>query len=445
MTVLGHLKATVRPWLGPALRSFGLRQPPAMKVPHVSRSERLRDYDVPTQVSVRADETLLLNGRPFFPLGVYNAQAEIEERSGAGLQALRATGFNTILVDGALEPETLDRIAGAGLFVCCRPPGQLHGAFAALKAVVSRVARHPALLAWEMDDEPILNRLPINHMRRGCDLVRRIDPFHPILCNQWFPGASRLDEVRRWANLADVHGFAVYPVPLRRWRARPRPDGNDLPDSIAVVGAQVGLWRKLAPGKPVVPALQAFAWNALEDNDAGFPTVNESRFMAYHSIVAGARGLHHYGVPTADVPCFPCGVPPALHADLNRTHEDFLLARAANERFWSGYRHVIAELASMSDVFTAPDAMAPVNEGDLQYRVKTVAGSSVILAVHTAANGARHEVRAPSLAGRQLRVWGHARTIAADGRGCFSEQFEPFGVRIFSDLTDRLPQASGGS
>ncbi len=445
MTVLAHLKATVRPWLRPALRSFGLRRPPAMKVPRVASAERLREHDVPTRVSVRADETLLLNGRPFFPLGVYYAQAEIDDRSGAGLERLRTTGFNTILVDGMLEPDTLDRIARAGLFVWYRPPGQLHGAFDTLKEVVRRVGRHEALLAWEMDDEPILNDLSIDIARRGCDLVRRIDPFHPILCNQWLPGADRLDEVRRWASLVDVYGFGIYPVPMRRWRTRTRPDGNGLPDSIAVVGAQVALWRKLAPGKPVIPALQAFAWNALEDADAGFPTASESRFMAYHAVIAGAKGLHHFGVPTADVPCFPCGVPPALNADLNRTHEDFLAARDANERFWTQYRHVIAELASMAEVFTAPDAATAVDAGDVQYRVKAVAGSSVVLAVNTAATGTRHILQAPTLAGRPLHLWGGNRTIDADTRGCFPGQFEPFGVRIFSDLPDRLPHASGGA
>lgn len=417
-----------------------------MYVPRVSRGERLREEDVPTRVSVRADETLLVNGRPFFPLGLYYAEAELQDRSGAGLEQLHATGFNAILVDAPLEIETLDRVARAGLFVVHRPPGQLHGAFGTLKEIVRHLGRHPALLAWEMDDEPILNDLPIADAQRGCDLVRRIDPWHPILCNQWLPGAERIGEVRQWAQLADLYGFGVYPVPLRRGRMR-HQQAHGLPSSLASVGAQVALWRTLAPGKPVIPALQAFAWNALEDGDAGFPTANESRFMAYHSVISGAKGLHHYGVRSAAVPCLPCGVPPALYADLDRTHEDFLRAREANERFWTRYCDVIRELAAMADVFTAQDANGTVGPGDdrIQYRIKALKSTVVVLAVNTSPDAAQIQLHAPMLAGRTLQVWGQPRSIEADARGRFSDPVEPFGVRILSDLPDRLPHTAGGA
>ena len=440
------MKATVRPWLAPALRSLGLRQPPTMKVPPVSRHERLREEDVPTRVSVRADETLLVNGQPFFPIGVYNAHAEIQDRSGAGLARLRTMGFNTVLLDCSLDLGTLDRIAGAGMLVVYRPPGQLHGAFVALKEIVSRVARHPALLAWEMDDEPILNNLPFADVRTGCDLVRRIDRFHPIFCNQWLPAANRIREVRHWAALADVYGFGVYPIPIERWRQR-QPGGVSLPHSMAMVGAQVALWRTLAPGKPVIPALQAFAWNALEDGDAGFPAAAESRFMAYHSVISGAKGLHHYGVPSATVPCLSCGVPPTVHTDLNRTHEDYLRTRDANERFWARYHEVIEELAAMSEIFTAPDGHGVVVQAPahLHWRVKAVSGSLVLMAVNASETATQLSVRLPIQSGRPLQVWGESRTIEVDSEGRFQEPVEPFGVLIISDLPDRPRRASGGA
>ncbi len=455
MTILATFRATLRPWLSPALRTLGLRPLAGPKLPAVSDDEVLQATDVPTRVDVRADETFLVNEEPFFPIGLYYAEAEIADASGAGLARLRAMGFNTIFFSGGLESAVvLDRIASAGLRVWYRPPGELHGAFNTLKQVVVRFGRHPAVLLWEMDDEPILNKLPIETSKAGCALVHRIDPFHPILCNQWFPGFERASEVSRWAELADVHGFGIYPVPLRRLRARLDGCGDRREASLAIAGEQVALWRRLAPGKPVIPVLQAFAWNALEDGDHGYPTLSWSRFMAYHCIVNGAKGLHHYGVPSPARPYLSCGIPAMIHEDLDRSHEDFQRTRIANARFWTTHAALITELAAMSDVFTARNAdwaprvnsaADPPDGRQVEVMVKALRDSFVLLVVNPSDAPTEVQFTAPPLRDKWLNAWGRGEGRQADAAGRFSACLGPYDVRIYSDQVDRLKDIAGGT
>lgn len=447
------VKKIVRPVLLPLLQKVGLRRRPVIEVPPIRRADRLRRDQVPTRVSVREDQTLLLNGEPFFPVGLYYARDEMRDASGAGLRKLRALGFNLVFFNGETEnEELLDRVWEAGLYVCYRPPGGLYREFHLLKEVVSRLARHPALLFWEVDDEPVLNGLKSADVEIGCRIVRGVDPFHPIQCNQWLSSLEQAEEMREWARLADVHSFSAYPVPLWRWKERMRLVEQGWPHSITVVGKQTELWKSYAPGKPVIPVLQAWAWDCLEDGDAAYPSYDECRFMAYQAVINGAKGLHHYGTFEAERANFACGIPPRVHEDLDQTYADFLRAQDFNRRFWSYYARVINELSLMSGVFASRDAdwspeiveRAPYQpeEKRVECRVKRHLGSAVILLANASGSRARLEVRAPRMGDRELKVWGRGRSIVTGSGGTFQDTLEPYGVRIYSDRPDLLEPLS---
>ncbi|MCA1817348.1 MAG: hypothetical protein LC746_13325 [Acidobacteria bacterium] len=408
---------------------------------------------MPSRVSVREDQTLLVNGEPFFPVGLYYAQDEMSDASGAGLRKLRAMGFNVVFFNGEVEnEELLDRVWEAGLRVCYRPPGGLYREFHLLKEVVSRLARHPALLFWEVDDEPVLNGLRLEDVEIGCRIVRAVDPFHPILCNQWLASLDQAEEMREWARLADVYSFSTYPVPLWRWKGRMRLVEQGWPHAISVVGRQTDLWKSYAAGKPVIPALQAWAWDCLEDGEAAYPTYGECRFMAYQAVINGAKGLHHYGAVEASRANFACGIPPRVREDLEQTYADFLRAQDFNRRFWGYYAQVIKELSLMSGVFASHDAdWAPeVSQGALRQpgdkrmecRVKRHRGSAVILLVNASDSRACVELRAPRMGNRELRVWGQGRSLVASSGGIFRDTLGPYGVRIYSDRPDLLEPLS---
>ncbi len=443
------IKNVARPVLLPIMRAMGWKPNSSPPIPHLSPADRLRDGDVPSKISVRADQTIMLNGSPFFPIGLYYAQCEIDDETGAGLRRLRTMGFNTIFFRGGLESEKqLDLIWSAGLHVCYRPPGELYRDYEVLKKVVSKFARHPALLLWEMDDEPVLNKLKLADVKVGSRIVRQIDPYHPITCNQWLSNLEQSDEMVKWAELADIYGFSIYPVPLWRWRERLSLVEQGWPHSLTVVGKQTDLWKFYAPGKPIIPVLQAWAWNCLEDGEAAYPTYEEGRFMAYQAIIHGAKGLHHYGAISVDRANFACGIPPRIDEDLDRTHADFVQARLYNQWFWSYYSKLIDELSRLAEVFTSSDATWDIEITTLaadqlqsiyvEHRVKKYADSAVILLVNASDSVAPVEIRAPQMANSTIKLWGTRKSLELDSDGRLHDLLEPYAVRIYSDQEDLL-------
>lgn len=448
-----RLKKLARPLLLPLLQRLGLRRGQVVRVPRISLSDRLSEADVPSRVSVRPDQTILLNGLPFFPVGIYYVRDELSDTTGAGLRKLREMGFNIVFFDGGLESESqLDLIWDAGLHVWYRPPGELYREFDLLKRVVSKFARHPAVLFWEMDDEPILNGTKFSDVEIGCRVVRSIDPHHPILCNQWLPSRGQAGEIREWARLADIYGFGIYPVPAWRWGKRMSLVEEGLPHSVAIVGRHTELWKAYAPGKPILPVLQAWAWDCVTDGEAAYPNYSECRFMAYQAVINGAKGLHHYGAVESQRPNFACGIPPRVHEDLDQTHADFLTAQSYNRWFWNYYAKVVAEISRMSPVFVSRDAgwtpsikATPPRRavaGSVECLVKRYLDSDLILLVNASESPVAVEVGAARMSHQALTSWGRGSSITVNSEGFFRDDLEPFGVRVYAAQPDLLADFS---
>jgi hypothetical protein len=445
------LKKIARPILLPVLQTLGWRR--RQRIPRLSAKDRIDQSEVPSRVSVRGDQTILLNGTPFFPIGLYYAQDEILDATVAGLRKLREMGFNTIFFNGGLDSESqLDRIWSAGLHVCYRPPGALYCEFDLLKKVVAKFARHPATLFWEIDDEPVLNQVKFSQAEIGCRIVRRIDPYHPILCNQWLSSLDQAEEMMKWAGLADIYAFSVYPIPLWRWGKRMSLVEKGWPHSVAVVGAQTDLWKSYAPDKPIIPVLQAWAQNCLEDGRAAYPSYHQCRFMAYQAVIHGAKGLHHYGATDPQRPYFACGIPPGIHEDLGQMHTDFLQAQQCNQGFWNYYSRVISEISLMSGVFTSDDPDFAVEfevqspdqlcGRNIECQVKRHLNSLVVLAVNASDSVSEVEFSVRELNGQTLKLWGQQRSIKVSSSGRFQDTLEPYAVRIYSDQPDLLADLS---
>ncbi|HYE71677.1 MAG TPA: hypothetical protein VEF04_00040 [Blastocatellia bacterium] len=450
--LVSSVKKILRPVLLPLLQRSGLKRWQTVYIPKISARDRLHADQVPTKVTIRNDQTILINNEPFFPLGLYYVKDDLADMSGDRLRKLKAMGFNLIFFNGGLESEELlDRIRDAGLYVWYRPPGELYHKFDVLKQVVAKFAKHPAVLFWEMDDEPVLNGLKLSDVKIGCDIVRKIDAFHPILCNQWLSNLDQTEDMRKWGRLADVYGFSIYPVPLWRWGNRMSLVENGWPHSIAVVGKQTRFWKSIAPDKPIIPVLQSWAADCIEDGEDAYPTYQECRFIAYQAVINGAKGLHHYGAIDPAHPIFACGIPPRIHTDLNQTHADFILARQYNQWFWSYYSNVIKELSIMSRIFTSQDGdWSPLilessthqTANQIECRVKQCRDSVVIILINSSNIPSRIELHAPKLVDQKLNVWGLSRTIQVNPNGILRDELEPFGVRVYSDQVDLLSDLS---
>lgn len=133
-------------------------------------------------------------------------------------------------------------------------------------------------------------------MRQGYSALKQADAQHPV----WMNHAPRnsIAQLAAFNYGADIAGCDIYPVPQS-----PHQGHSDLAETTVVsVGAYTDRMQAAAPGKPVWMVLQGFGWADIQPNlteerkkELRRPTIEETRFMAYDSIVHGARGLLYWG------------------------------------------------------------------------------------------------------------------------------------------------------
>jgi hypothetical protein len=166
-----------------------------------------------------------------------------------------------------------------------------------LVKIANGLKGHAALGVYKGVDEPANpNRpapVPPDGLVRAYQKLHATDPDHPVVITQAPLGTEASLEPYRPA--FDITGADIYPV------SYPPGVHTDLPNKdISVVGDMTRKMVTAAGGKPVWMTLQ-IAWSGVMPNQTHpdtvprFPTFLEERFMAYHAIVAGARGLVFYG------------------------------------------------------------------------------------------------------------------------------------------------------
>jgi hypothetical protein len=184
-----------------------------------------------------------------------------------------------------------------------------------IRAAVTALKDHPALLFWETEDEPSYQynkpgpRVTPQRMIAAYRAVRAADPSRPVYVNH--SPANLVSTLRQYNDGADILGTDIYPVAPHGLREQYAlwPDGlhGDLLNPyLSQVGQYAAKLREVGgPSKAVYMVLQAFAWEALRkqgDRDPNlirYPTREELRFMAFQSVVHGATGLLFWGLHTA--------------------------------------------------------------------------------------------------------------------------------------------------
>lgn len=170
-------------------------------------------------------------------------------------------------------------------------------------------------------------------MLRGYELLRKLDPAHPV----WMNHAPRnaLEQLAAFNHAADIVGCDIYPVPFS-----PLVGHSDLRNrSVSAVGDYTRRMQAAAPEKPVWMVLQGFGWGDIqpqrseaERQELRRPTLQETRFMAFDAIVRGARGILYWG-----------------------TH-----AIEKDSRLWNDLLAFAGEINQLRHVLAAPDAAMPV-------------------------------------------------------------------------------------
>jgi hypothetical protein len=247
--------------------------------------ERVADDFRPT-CTIDEHRRLLVNGKPFFPLGMYWANIKEED-----LATYAQSKFNCLMPYGSPNKAQMDLAEKHGLkviysikdwYVGCRycpkhiktPADEESN----VRARVQQFRDHPALLAWYLNDELPQSFLP--QLEAHQRWVVEEDPNHPT----WVV-LYQYREVASYLNTFDVIGTDPYPI----GRSPASTAAEWTAETFRQVDGARALWQ--------VP--QVFNWGNYARDDAArakgrTPTADEMRSMTWQCIAEGATGLVFY-------------------------------------------------------------------------------------------------------------------------------------------------------
>lgn len=278
---------------------------------------------------IDAHRRLIVEGEPFFPLGMYFGGVKEDD-----LATFADSRFNCLMAYGSPTAQQMDVIHRHGLKVIysikdfyagsrwC--PGFIKSEADEEPAVRQRVrmARdHPALLAWYLNDELPLSYVP--RLEAHQRWVAEEDPDHPT----WVV-LYQYNQVAEYLRTFDVIGTDPYPI------------GRKPPSMAAEWTAEVV--RQVDRARPIWQVPQVFNWGNYRADDAGAenhrsPTAAEMRSMAWQCICEGATGLVFYSF-----------------YDLKRNSD------VPFEEQWSRLKQVVAEIDRFAPVLLSIESVPQV-------------------------------------------------------------------------------------
>lgn len=403
-----------------------------------------------TRVTVNPDGVLVIDGAPVFPIGFTeppppdgltpdgtDALAELRDAGATFLGRTGASGGPWTEETIAMERRWQDAAARHGLYcwVHLRELSTLGAddpeTEAMLRRVVERFKDHPGMGVWKSTDEPAWVGAPVADVLRASDLIRALDPDHPLQITH--APRNTLDELRAYNDACELVATDIYPVgyPPGRHSLEPHKEismvGDYTRKTMAVAGGEKGVWMVLQ-----------IAWSGVikPGKTLRFPTHHQERFMAYEAIIHGARGLFFFGghIPKAMSP------------------EDAALGW--NWTFWDRVlRPVIAEIGDRSPLYPAliaPDsplelsvevleaAGGPAEPSEVEFLVREAGDSLFLLACKREGATVRVAFRGlPSWAADGEVLYESPRAVTA-ADGSFNDWFGPFDVHVY-----RFPRPGG--
>ncbi len=264
----------------------------------------------PYSLSFDTDGTILVNGKRTLIIGSYYAA-----KSDAPYQEMADAGFNLVR---AGSPETLDQAQAAGV-MAWTAVGALDlekraESEVALIERVNAIKDHPALAIIETVDEPAWDwlkkgqRVAAPVFAETYPVIKQIAPDKLLYMNH--APTNLVSTMKPYNAGTDIVACDIYPVNPGGIHSvfALFPDGyqGDLNNTrISQVGDYVDKMRKVTgPDRPLLMVLQAFAWEKLvqetdvieqREEKIQYPTYNETRFMAFQSLVKGANGIVYWG------------------------------------------------------------------------------------------------------------------------------------------------------
>ncbi|TMD09802.1 MAG: hypothetical protein E6J01_00705 [Chloroflexi bacterium] len=201
-----------------------------------------------------------------FPRGAYG-----KDGTASGYDLIRSAGFNAVMTGAfradldALQAQGLKGVVWLGQGYNTQCVWQYDDAW--IRAHVSAIAGHPAILAYYLGDEPSVTLCPNSPAlyRARTALVRSIDPEHPTFTVLQVSDHGNRFAYAPWLGTVDIVGLDVYPCN----HTESTCDLSKIDDAVAAARQQ-GLTR---------------FWAVVQDFQDGFyriPTPDELRLEFEH-------------------------------------------------------------------------------------------------------------------------------------------------------------------
>jgi len=388
----GRYELTIR-LADPAGRELQLRRHELVRLagdrrPHCEIDQQLR---------------LLVDGRPFFPLGMY--WSGINEKD---IQVYADSKFNCLMPYGSPNAQQMDLAHRHGLKVIYSVKDWYAGMGSCpkfiqteadeepqIRARVREYRNHPALLAWYLNDELPQSYLP--RLEAHQRWVAEEDFDHPT----WVV-LYQYREVAAYLNTFDVIGTDPYPI------------GRGPASTAAAWTAET--FRQVERARPMWQVPQLHNWANYAKSEAErqrgrTPTVDEVRSMAWQCICEGATGLVFYS-----------------WYDVKRNPDVTFDAQ------WTGLKQIAAEIDRAAPMLLSAEPVPAIKvvgpaPSWLRWLARSHAGKLYVAAVNDGDGEGPVAFALPG-APRSVRVLGQNAAVPATPAG-FQDTLKPLAVRVY--------------
>ena len=364
-------------------------------------------------VTVRDDGVTLIDGKPFFPIGLYDVWKKPfnDDSFDKAFADLKAAGFNFAHTysskRGADFAEFYAAAArhGIKLYVASDAGANCTD----VETVLWDVAREegqPPLLAWYLADDTA-SHVGHEELRAVSEAIHDIDPAH-ITCQADGVGGPPVSRYTNYVNSTDAFLPELYPIRDDSDRGVPRiiADMQTIQADLAQAGTkQKTIWA-------IVQYFQGWGWPR-------YPTKEELWAMSYLSIIHGTHGITWY-----------------TYGGWGDNHgvTDY-------PEQWQNICALATELSQLQEVFverTGPQPPPPeivkgpeqdaLGHPSISILLKQHAGKSYLLAANSA--GAEVAARLRAGGGAKIALPFEDREIVADEQG-FQDVFGPYAVHVY--------------
>ena len=381
--------------------AFGTTHAQPLRVRLVSAHGRTIDQRVrmlklvpraPDAVTLREDGQCLVNGRPFYPIGIFQAPA-------SAFKSLKTMGINTVQTYIPADAHYLQQAKKYGLRVLTPVTGawplqhtkQLDPQ--AVQRYMAMCRDSGAVLGYYIYDEPDLSEVSPAYLAAISKAVSKADPYHLTVgvCNH---------EYGSFAGTADVMMPDTYPIP-GDWAVLL----DRLTQARDSMGGRGALWH-------TPQCFPQLAYPPPPPEGGRPPTFDEMRAMVYTGLAFGVRGTIFYSYAV----------------------QGFAI-KDAYPHLWQAFGDVIKEMHGLRRILAAPSGSLRVarNDQGILAATREYNGHAYLFAVNSSPRKTVEAVlhlRGAKPNGRWIVV-SEGRSVTVR-HGVLRDKFQPLAVHIYT-------------